>query len=117
VSAPCDRCGIDVPARGMLCDDCAEVEAAPSGEVVVATRVGWRVTSTRRSNYIPPTESQRMDEEIRRRNAQGQTDQDIALALRLSDRTVLRRRKRLGVPPVPRTVLETRWARARQDAA
>lgn len=117
MTAPCDRCGIDVPARGMLCADCIDVEVPPSGEVVVAVRVGRRVTSTRQNNHIPPAESQRIDDEIRQRNARGQTDQDIALALKLSDRTVLRRRQRLGVPAVPRSVLVTRWALARQAAA
>lgn len=77
MTAPCDRCGIDVPARGMLCADCIDILEMTAPEKRVYT-----------------------DNLIRRMNASGMPDHEIGEAIGMYARSVLRRRTQLGIPAV-----------------
>lgn len=77
MSAPCDRCGVEVPARGMLCRDCLDV---------------LEMTTLEMRDYT--------DALIRSLKKADHSDSQIAIYTGLSQRTVERRRKKLGIPAV-----------------
>ncbi|MBF4578928.1 hypothetical protein [Frigoribacterium sp. VKM Ac-2530] len=77
MNAPCDRCGIEVAARGMLCGDCLDV---------------LEMTKAEMRDYTNGL--------IRTLKTSDHSDSQIAVYTGLSQRTVERRRKVLGIPPV-----------------
>ena len=102
--AICTRCGIDI-FNPPICDDCADVEHLPRS---VSTHIielpnnnGYRVGTTRRSGApIPNRET--VLQAVRDLTLRGRSLNEIAAHVGVTDRTITRMRRELGVTP-PRT--------------
>lgn len=108
----CDRCGIDFGTTGDLCIDCidvlnADAPATPPETVKTPTLVvladGTRRVTTGNFHANTPADAARNNRDVTRLRQRGLNDVQIALELGLSNTTVYRIRKRLGLPPVKPT--------------
>jgi hypothetical protein len=98
----CRRCGIYTGGPG-YCQDCIDVEGGTTPALTIGRRkTGGRMVRSTRRTFGPVENRAQILEEVRKRTVLGETAVEIALAVGVTDRTVFRMRRELGVHGTPK---------------
>lgn len=94
----CHRCGIHTGGQA-YCRDCIDVEQLDMAETTIRRTAGGArmVTSTRRAGGRRLANRDELLEQVRVRTIRGETAVEIALAIGVTSRTVVRWRRLLNV--------------------